>query len=249
MTSFSLILHVRVDDDSTDRDQARCYVVWSTTNVFLFCLRCSFGSDVSLTPSLLLMSSIQRCVPVKITSRVADWIRPDASCGDDHFPRLDWHQTISTNCPAHRLPHVSQRKEHPDQKQRLDAVQQPERAAHRAAAPHLLHGGPRQRGQHGQRLLGRPQLFPPSAAVQRAQCGHKHVAHHAGQGTRSERLVTSTVRAGTSGEKKSRQDSLFIIPVTQSVIYGHLQTLILIGGCCGRVRLALKTSWWTCFVE
>lgn len=79
------------------------------------------------------------------------------------------------------LQHVPQRKEHPDQKQRFGAVQQPRRAAPRATAPHLLHGRARQRGQHGERLLGRPQLFPPRAAVQGAQCRHKHVAHHAGQ--------------------------------------------------------------------
>lgn len=76
--------------------------------------------------------------------------------------------------------HVPQGEEHPDQKQRVGAVQQPRRAAHRPASSHLLHGGPRKRGQHGERLLGWTQLLPPAAAVQGAQCGHQHVAHHAG---------------------------------------------------------------------
>lgn len=98
---------------------------------------------------------------------------------------------ISTNCAAKRrqLHHVSQGEEHPDQEQRLVALQQPGRAAHRPAAPHLLHGGPRQRGEHGQRVLGRTQLLPPTAAVQGAQCGHKHVAHHAGQTSLSVQLL------------------------------------------------------------
>lgn len=82
-----------------------------------------------------------------------------------------------------RLLHVSQGEEHPAEEQRVRAVQQPERAAHRSEAPHPLHGGPRQRGQHGQRLLGRPELLPPSAAVQRTQRGYKHIPHHAGQAT------------------------------------------------------------------
>lgn len=79
-----------------------------------------------------------------------------------------------------RLRHVSQRKEHSDQKQRVGAIQQPRSAAHRPASPHVFHGGARKRGQHGERLLGRPQLFPPRAAVQGAQRCYKHVAHHAG---------------------------------------------------------------------
>lgn len=77
--------------------------------------------------------------------------------------------------------HVSQGEEHPDQKQRVGAVQQPQRAAHRPAASHLLHGCPRKRCQHGERLMGWTQLLPPAAAVQGAQCGHQHVAHHAGE--------------------------------------------------------------------
>lgn len=60
---------------------------------------------------------------------------------------------------------VPQRKKHSDKEQRVGSLQQPERPAHRAAMSHLFHGGPRQRGEHGQRLLGRAELFPPTAAV------------------------------------------------------------------------------------
>ncbi|XP_067463921.1 WD repeat-containing protein 54 isoform X2 [Thunnus thynnus] len=96
--------------------------------------------------------------------------------------RLTPDHPLPFNCAVQRkLLDVSQRKEHPDQKQRVCAVQQPQRAAHRPAASHLLHGGPCQCGQHGQRLLGRPQLLPPSAAVQRAKCRYEHIAHHAAQ--------------------------------------------------------------------
>lgn len=60
---------------------------------------------------------------------------------------------------------VPQREKHSDKEQRVGALQQPERPAHRSAMSHLFHGGPRQRGEHGQRLLGRAELFPPTAAV------------------------------------------------------------------------------------
>lgn len=78
------------------------------------------------------------------------------------------------------LRHVSQGKEHPHEKQRIGAVQQPERAAHRSETPHPLHSGPCKRCEHGQRYLGRFQLFSPSAAVQRTQCSNKHISHNAG---------------------------------------------------------------------
>ena len=101
---------------------------------------------------------------------------------EPHSHRLTPDHPLPFNCAVQRkLLDVSQRKKHPDQKQRVCAVQQPQRAAHRPAASHLLHGGPCQCGQHGQRVLGRPQLLPPSAAVQRAKCRYEHIAHHAGQ--------------------------------------------------------------------
>lgn len=72
---------------------------------------------------------------------------------------------ISETTSSKNGENVPQREKHSDKEQRVRAVQQPERPAHRAALPHLFHGGPRQRGKHGQCVLGRPELFPPTAAI------------------------------------------------------------------------------------